>query len=168
VDALKPESVLDVGCGEGFVLGGLDLKTLNSFKVGLDISKKALIYARKKNHVASVVVADARNLPFRNSSFDLVLCAEVLEHFDDPLSVLAECARTSSSSCLLSVPNKIVYRLANIMRLKNLSRCGEDAEHKSAWGKKEFVEFTSRFLKVKQVRDVVLWVLVLAEKRSSE
>ncbi len=52
-------------------------------------------------------VADISRLPFRDDSFDVVSCFEVLEHLDDPAGALGEMARVlrPGGSLLLSVPN---------------------------------------------------------------
>lgn len=44
------------------------------------------------------LVADATKLPFENSSFDLVLCLETLEHCDEPWKIVAEIERVSKKN----------------------------------------------------------------------
>jgi len=39
------------------------------------------------------IEADAKHLPFKNASFDSILCLEVLEHVDSPSKVMREMAR---------------------------------------------------------------------------
>lgn len=52
------------------------------------------------------VVADAADLPFRDNSFDVVLCSEVLEHVPKPRKVLSESYRVlrPGGSLLVCVP----------------------------------------------------------------
>lgn len=48
---------------------------------------------------------DAKRLPFIDKSFDTVLLIDVLEHIEDPVSILEQAARIASRVVLLSVPN---------------------------------------------------------------
>jgi uncharacterized protein YbaR (Trm112 family)/SAM-dependent methyltransferase len=43
-----------------------------------------------------IIEADAQDLPFRDSAFDYVICAQVLEHVDDPERMLRELMRVAS------------------------------------------------------------------------
>lgn len=55
----------------------------NSSYVGLDMQEG----------VGVDVVADATSLPYRNHSFDLIICLETLEHAEDPWKIADEIAR---------------------------------------------------------------------------
>src|ERR1700733_798389 len=88
--------ILDVGCGTG--LGGDAL--LNAVGrctiVGTDLSQGMLDQAKKKNIYAQLIKANLRNpLPFRNKSFDAVVCIGVFEHFKTIKKELMELARVS-------------------------------------------------------------------------
>ncbi|OGO06821.1 MAG: hypothetical protein A2Y92_01875, partial [Chloroflexi bacterium RBG_13_57_8] len=73
-------TVLDIGCGKGLVAGGIREKGI--FMVGADIFEPDLRTAREKNAHDGHVLADARFLPFREKSFDAVMCLELIEHLD--------------------------------------------------------------------------------------
>ncbi|MFQ6127589.1 MAG: class I SAM-dependent methyltransferase [Thermoplasmata archaeon] len=73
----KETMVLDVGCGDGTTM-----KHLGGNCVGIDISIEALRFA-KANSEADVVVGSALALPFREESFDVIVCTEVLEHLGE-------------------------------------------------------------------------------------
>jgi len=81
---LPNETVLDVGCGKGEFLEVLD--PTNSYRIGVDISYVALRNARRTGISGNVdyVLADAENLPFRESIFDKVFALGSLEHFPNP------------------------------------------------------------------------------------
>ena len=66
--------VLDVGCGNGKMLSPLARAGYNV--AGIDISRGALLPMAGSN----VVQGDARNLPFRENTFDGAVCYDVLQH----------------------------------------------------------------------------------------
>ena len=77
---ITPEDfILDVGCGEGFVISHF-LKA--GYVVGVDTSISSLLIAKQKLHGLNVefVCADACSLPFRNGVFNKITMLEVLEH----------------------------------------------------------------------------------------
>lgn len=71
---------LDLGCGAGshFEL----LKKYAGECIGLDISAEALTQARRYPYT-SLVQASAEVMPLPDSSVDLVVCTDVLEHVND-------------------------------------------------------------------------------------
>jgi len=74
---VKPNSMVDVGCGYGF-WGFIARRRVSSlsYVAGLDLDYYRLAKARVIYD--DVILADARKLPFRANSFDAVLAIEVL------------------------------------------------------------------------------------------
>jgi len=84
------ERALDLGCGDGRLGESLDASEL----VAADVSGVALERARRRLPGAEVVLLEPdAPLPFEDSSFDLVLCAETLEHVRDVQLLLSEARR---------------------------------------------------------------------------
>jgi SAM-dependent methyltransferase len=76
-----PGTVLDLGCGDAPYAPLFDRRITH---ISVDVVK----------HFPVRVVADiAQKLPFADSSFDAVLCTQVLEHVADPTLVAAEIHR---------------------------------------------------------------------------
>jgi len=100
-------TILDVGCGDGRIINRL---TKRFRAVGIDYSYNSLKYLIK-----NAACASSEKLPFRDKSFDLVLCCEVLEHLPNEMfkATLAEIARVSRQHILVSVPYKENMRLSN-------------------------------------------------------
>lgn len=79
---LGPESsVLDVGCGKGFMMHDLAALVPGITVRGVDISEYAIENAMQdmKSHVQ---VADARGLPFEDNSFDVVISITTIHNLD--------------------------------------------------------------------------------------
>jgi len=165
-DALGPASsprLLDVGCGEGYVLRRLKSLWPDTAMQGVDGDAEALKEARSFVPRAFLGRADATHLPFQDKSFDLVACTEVLEHLKEPSQALDELARVCRGHVLLSVPNQPFFSLANLARGQNVGRLGEDPDHVHHWTAFQFLALVKRRLKVVRVRYPFPWVLVLAE-----
>ena len=74
--------ILDVGCGTGILLPYIGQDSLRREVVELDSAEAMLVENRKKAaaRIATHVCADARVLPFRDASFDRVICFNALPH----------------------------------------------------------------------------------------
>jgi ubiquinone/menaquinone biosynthesis C-methylase UbiE len=82
------ESALDLGCGDGRLTVAVSAASL----VGADVSAVALARARKLG-IETVELTPGAPLPFPDSSFDLVLCSETIEHVLDVQLFLSEVRR---------------------------------------------------------------------------
>ena len=111
---LDPEvaSVLDVGCGNGFVTRELRARGL---VVGLDPSAEAL--ARFEGNS---VLGTSDALPFGDRSFDAVVCTEVLEHLNQAVfeETVRELPRVAARYLVIGVPYRQDLR-------QGMTQCGE-------------------------------------------
>ena len=87
VAEVHPVRVLDVGCGDGRLASLVAAPEV----VCVDSSPAAVEAAAARGLEAQV--ADARELPFPDGSFDAVTCNHMLYHLADPDQALAEFAR---------------------------------------------------------------------------
>src|SRR5829696_5277139 len=89
--------LLEVGCGVGAVLAVLGQEFPGVSLTGVDIEPRQLDYARghleRAGVEATLLQADARELPFEDESFDHVWMMWFLEHVADPPAVLREARR---------------------------------------------------------------------------
>jgi trans-aconitate methyltransferase len=86
-DDLAPRSILDIGGGEGSLLEALSAAHPHAKMMGTDLAATAVELARKHMPRAEFAVLDVvkDKLP---RTFDLVVCADVIEHIDDDQSAL--------------------------------------------------------------------------------
>lgn len=160
IDSLDGDNILDIGCGEGFVINFLQNKDI----IGLDISKDALTIAKAQSPDNRFFRGDIYNLPFQKDNFDIVIVMEVLEHINDVERAIDDVKRVSKKYCIFSVPNEPYFRLMNMLRGKNIYRFGNDIEHIQNWGTGEFVKLLERHLEVLEVKRPFPWTLVLCKK----
>ncbi len=90
---------LDVGCGSGNYTGALSAKGLNI--EGIDISKEMLTKARQKHPTIQFLEADARQLPYKNDSFDGATCILATHHIQDNQKLFQECFRVLKNGNLV-------------------------------------------------------------------
>lgn len=97
---LGPGRVLDLGCGIGHSYHLLAPRET----VGVDIEPTALAGQDRET-----VVADMRDLPFGDRSFESVLSVQSLEHVPDPQRVIAEAARVVAphGTAVFVTPNRL-------------------------------------------------------------
>lgn len=102
-------NVLDIGCGVGDLLSALRAKGFSCH--GVDLSIFALRAARSRVKDADLIQADARFLPYRSSSYDAVLCSEVLEHVQRDDQVVEEIHRILAENgvSIVTVPQGEQY-----------------------------------------------------------
>ena len=133
-DYVEDKQVLDAGCGTGFGTAILSERRPSRL-VGVDISEEAVDRAGDLAPRADELrQADIRELPFADSTFDVVVCFEVIEHIDRQDEALDELRRVlRPTGCLLiSSPNRDVYTPGNPHHVHEYAR----EELESALGKR--------------------------------
>ncbi len=93
---LLPEaaSVLDVGCGDGWLSRRLSEQLPLSHFCGIDV------LVRADTHIP-VSYFDGLHIPYPDDHFDTVLMVDVLHHADDPAALLREAKRVARSGIVL-------------------------------------------------------------------
>ncbi len=138
---LKPNMVLEVGIGNGFVSEYLKKEELNIVTLDIDCE------------LGPNVAGSILSMPFINNSFDVAVCCQVLEHlpYDEFARALRELHFISKKYIVLSLPDHTpVYRinieLPKIKQIKKLIphpfprvTCHEyDGEHYWIIGKSKY------------------------------
>jgi SAM-dependent methyltransferase len=122
--------VLDAGCATGYgsrLLAGGGPRHVS----GVDQARAVLEMAAPETpESVRLEVGDLRKLEFDNDGFDLVVCFEVIEYLEDPLTVLDELVRVLAPGGLLlvSLPNRDVPQPGSPYRLNGFT----DAELEDA------------------------------------
>lgn len=101
--------VLEAGCGEGY---GADLIAGVARRViAVDYDESAVAHVRARYPRVDVMQANLAQLPLPDSSVDIVVNFQVIEHLWDQTQFVVECARVLRPSGLLmmSTPNRITF-----------------------------------------------------------
>jgi malonyl-CoA O-methyltransferase len=142
--ALKPGRVLDLGCGTGAQLVGLQKRYPQAHLLGLDLAMNMLAATRHGPFWFSrkpLVCADALHLPFTAASFDLVYSNLMLQWCDDLQVVFRELRRVIKAHGLLL-----------------FSTFGPDTlkELRSVWRKVDDLNHVNRFLDMHDIGDALI------------
>jgi SAM-dependent methyltransferase len=102
---LTPESrILDVGCGKGFMLFDFMELMPDATLSGIDVSEYAIEYA-KEEVKPFLQVANAKDLPFEDNAFDLVISINTVHNLEreECKQALQEIERVSAKDKLITV-----------------------------------------------------------------
>lgn len=165
VRPLGVRTVLDVGCGEGYLARHL-LDHVPGIELwGVDASESAIAAAQKRCPEARFRVATIDSLRDKGRRFDLVVCSEVLEHLEDPAGALDVLATLAAPHALLTVPWEPWFRLANLARGKYLRNLGNHPEHVQQWTKRGFVRVVEPHFEPLHVEVCFPWTILLGRPR---
>jgi SAM-dependent methyltransferase len=103
------EAILDIGCGNGRYLSGLETRGHRGLVCGADLSTGMLQTARNGS-AAALLRADAQAIPFAADSFDVVLAMHMLYHVPDRPRALAEMRRVlQAGGAALVLTNSVTH-----------------------------------------------------------
>jgi 2-polyprenyl-3-methyl-5-hydroxy-6-metoxy-1,4-benzoquinol methylase len=158
-----PESVLDVGCGEGVLTHRWATTLAPARVVGIDLDDPLLAaeWARRPAPNLTYVAQRAERLPFGAGEFDLACAIEVLEHVPDPEHTLAEMARCAARHVLVSVPREPLWRGVNMARGAYWGQLGNTPGHVNHFSKSAIVALCARHGEVIETRSPFPWTMVL-------
>ncbi len=101
----EARSVLEIGCGTGYVLAAIREALPQASLTGTEVLTDAFSYAQQRVPDAELIQADARHLPF-TSAFDVIGAFDVVEHIEEDEAVLAQMHRAAAKGggVILTVP----------------------------------------------------------------
>ncbi len=106
----KSPRVVEIGCGDGAVAANLADRGFFSSYLGFDIAENAILAAERRGVAnATFETFDGSSLPIAAETADLVLMTHVVEHLEDPRSLLIE-ARRIAPVLIVEVPTELHFR----------------------------------------------------------
>lgn len=120
--------VLDIACGEGY--GSAILAACAARVMGVDIDQGTIFHARRryKENNLEFLVGTCSSIPLKDSSVDLVVSFETIEHHDQHDAMMVEIKRVLKPNgvLLISSPDRLVYSegvdYSNPFHVKELSK----------------------------------------------
>ena len=158
-----PESVLDVGCGEGVLTAEWAERLGDGRIVGIDLDDPKLRaeWAERERANLDFRAEEATSLTFADDEFDMATAIEVLEHVPEPEQTLAEMARVARRWLLVSVPREPLWRALNMSRGAYWGSLGNTPGHLNHWSKRGFASLLSRYGTVEEARSPFPWTMLL-------
>jgi SAM-dependent methyltransferase len=162
-DIAKPQSVLDVGCGEGVLTSEWAERLDGGRIVGIDLDDpklRAEWEARRRPNL-EFRAEEATRLSFADDEFEMATAIEVLEHVPQPEQTLAEMARVASRWLLVSVPREPMWRMVNMARGAYWRSLGNTPGHVNHWTQVGFKSLLTQYGKVEELRSPFPWTMLL-------
>jgi len=168
LDKSNPNSVHEVGCGEGYWT--IECHNKGLAVRGSDFSEQVIAMAKEnasKSGFSTYMfeVASIYELIPEKHSADLIVCCEVLEHLDNPEAGLRKLQEVVQKNIILSVPREPIWCALNLMRGKYISSFGNTPGHIQHWSKGGFIKLVSQYFNVVEVRSPFPWIMLYCEKR---
>lgn len=165
---INASTIVELGAGEGELLRILRKIFPEASISGSDISEDMMKKAEKalKGKNINLSVEDIHKLSYKSKKFDLVVCAEVIEHVDDPEKALSEIKRICKGRVLLSVPLEPLWRILNMARGKYISDLGNTPGHLNHFTPGQFHALVERSgFKILSKYYPLPWQMVLVEPK---
>jgi ubiquinone/menaquinone biosynthesis C-methylase UbiE len=164
ITRLAPTTLLDAGCGEGFVAEIFQQALPGLAITGFDFHEPSARLAAERNPRGTFTQGDIYNIEQPDNSFDVVCCFEVFEHLHEPQKALKELTRVARDAVVFSVPHEPFFCLANAARGKNwdIRPRGSDPDHRNFWSRKEYGEFVSQEANVEVLTGSFPWTICVA------
>ncbi len=156
-------TILDAGCGEGYISKYIYEKFPGIAIDAFDISENVINIAQKGFSGICFTTGSVYSIN-KDNFYDLVISLEVLEHIEEPERALNELLKVSNKYLLLSVPNEPIWRISNFIRGKYIKEFGNTPGHINHWNAREFVILCSEFGKIIKIKQPFPWTMVLIEK----
>ena len=146
------ETLIEVGCGEGFVLSRLKNKWPKVNMEGVDISRDSIVRGQE---MFPQLFLEVRDLMAVKGHYDTVLCLEVLEHLQNPGAALKKIVEVASEYVILSVPDEPWFE-----------RLSPSKEHINHWNETTWLQFLSKHkgLQLIECRRSFPWLLTVLKK----
>lgn len=99
----KEEKIIDIGCGNGFLLDKLKERGYTRI-YGSDIANQM------KDKTIPFIKANIEKLPFKDNEFDTVICNHTIEHIIHSYKAANELKRVAKNKVIINTPRQRYFR----------------------------------------------------------
>lgn len=169
VSDAAPETIHEVGCGEGFWV--MTWAQEGRVVKGTDFSSQVIGMAKdnaKKRQLDADIfeVKSIYDVDAATDSADLVVCCEVMEHVDDPESAFEALTRIVGRDLIVSVPREPMWRILNMARGKYLGDFGNTPGHLNHWSSSGIRKLAEQYFDVVSLEKPLPWTMLHCRKKS--
>lgn len=170
VGKIRPRTIHEVGCGEGFWVMQWVSQSINAR--GTDFSIQVIEMARANSRARGIgedrfeVRSIYEVMPERDSA-DLIICCEVMEHLERPEEAMQALQRIVTSDLIISVPREPLWRILNMARGKYLSDLGNTPGHLQHWSRDGINSLASRYFDVVEVLSPLPWTMIHCRRKQA-
>ncbi len=174
IEKIKPQKILDAGCGRGFYINALTYFKFIKEIHGADINNKYLNIAKKNiaDKRVRIIKTNLYSLPYPDNYFDFIIASEILEHLTDDKKALLELKRVlkKNGTLIITVPNRnfpffwdpinwLLMKVFNTHINKNIWwLAGIWADHERLYSKEQIKKLLiNNGFKIKSVNNILHW-----------
>ncbi len=164
----NPDSIHEVGCGEGYWTLKFTRKGIPT--QGTDFSQKVITIAQQnaKRHEIEpniFAVKSIYDLDPNLHGADLIICCEVLEHLENPIVGLGKLQAVVGRHLIVSVPREPAWRILNMLSGRYLASFGNTPGHIQHWSTSSFTKLIQKHFDVIESRTPLPWTMLLCRPR---
>jgi SAM-dependent methyltransferase len=160
LEYVEARRILEVGCGEG--IGASIVARKSDSVVAVDYSEQALSHARSNYGARNIefVQMEVPPIGFVDSSFDVVICFQMIEHLKKPGELVKEIGRVlrDDGIALIATVNKVESISANPYHVHEFSALEFEELLRTYFGSVEIYGILGDSLFMRYWRDNRAWV----------
>ncbi len=165
---VKPKSINEIGCGEGYWVIKWSGKGI--LTNGSDFSEQVIEIAKENAKSQGVdpdlfSIKNIYELQEGTDNADLIVCCEVLEHLDDPKLALQSLEKIVDNYLIISVPREPIWRFLNLLRGKYIKDLGNTPGHLQHWSSAKLVDLVSNYFEIIEVKKPFPWTMLLCKAK---
>lgn len=107
---IKPNKILDVGCGEGFLLKKINEKFKRLSLTGIEMNTSKKMKKKLSNENIKLIDMKIENLDKIKHKYDTVICTHVLEHIFDINLAYENLKKICKKKLIIVVPRERAYK----------------------------------------------------------
>lgn len=144
IDIVKDKNVLELGTGTGLLAKNIANSTKSM--IATDFSYGMINQAKKERYPdnLSFEVADAKNLPYDENEFDIVIIANALHIIPEPEKVLLEIDRVLNKDGILIAPNFIHNKDRDKSLIFSILLKLSGIKFENSWNEKSYIDFLNK------------------------